>query len=84
MKVKMLVSITGTRNGADWPQRGGFIDLPIAEAHDMIAAGLCAVVEGGTAPDASTTPATPVAAVDEGEIAVKKRAATRTRKADAV
>ena len=39
MKVKMLIKISGTRDGQDWPEVGGEIDLPKAEAEQMIANG---------------------------------------------
>lgn len=45
MKVKMLVSISGTRNGDDWPPAGGEIDLPDNEAIDLLNARLAAPVE---------------------------------------
>ncbi len=38
MKVRMLVSLSGTRNGQPWPPMGNEIDLPDAEARDMIQA----------------------------------------------
>jgi hypothetical protein len=40
MLVKMRARISGTRNGADWPEVGGTVDLPDAEAVDMLNAGL--------------------------------------------
>ena len=53
MQVKLKVSISGTRDGAEWPPVGSPIDLPDAEAAQMIAAGLaveCAApVETATA-----------------------------------
>jgi hypothetical protein len=33
----MLVDISGTRDGAEWPRRGGLIDVPDHEAADLIA-----------------------------------------------
>lgn len=59
MRVKMLVSLTGTRNGVDWPPRGATVDLPDAEARDLVAGGLAAlpVVETATAPGAPETAA---------------------------
>lgn len=38
--VTMLVTISGTRDGADWPRRGQVLNLPDGEAADLIAAGL--------------------------------------------
>ena len=42
MHVRLIVSISGTRNGVEWPPAGTPIDLPDAEAAQMIAAGLAA------------------------------------------
>ena len=50
MRVQMRTAITGTRNGADWPGVGEQIDLPDAEARDMIAAGLAAEVADAPKP----------------------------------
>lgn len=54
MRVTMLVTISGTRNGEDWPAKGGVIDLPAAEAADYIAAGLCAAAS--PAPESAAAP----------------------------
>jgi hypothetical protein len=40
MRVEMLVSISGTRDGVEWPRRGGIVDVPDVEAADLIAASL--------------------------------------------
>lgn len=39
MRVKMLISVSGTRDGVDWPPVGGEIDLPGEEAADLCDAG---------------------------------------------
>ena len=44
MRVQMRTSVTGTRDGQDWPGVGGVIDLPDGEARDMIGAGLAVEV----------------------------------------
>lgn len=41
-KVRMLVNISGTRDGEDWPKAGEFITLPKAEAEDLIRQGAAA------------------------------------------
>ena len=48
-QVRMLVSISGTRDGQDWPARGELATLPADEAAAMAAAGLVevAAVEPG-------------------------------------
>ena len=50
-QVRMLVSISGTRDGQDWPERGELATLPTDEAAAMVAAGLVevAAVEPGGA-----------------------------------
>ena len=40
MRVEMIQHITGTRDGLEWPLKGGTIDLPDHEAADLIGAGL--------------------------------------------
>lgn len=40
MKVILNVSLSGTRNGVDWPARGSMVDMPAGEAVDMLNAGL--------------------------------------------
>ena len=39
MQVKMIAQLTGTRDGEDWPRVGATIDLPDAEAADLIMNG---------------------------------------------
>lgn len=45
MKIELRVSMTGTRNGQDWPPIGSVVDLPDDEAQQMLAVGL-AVLPG--------------------------------------
>ena len=45
MKVKMLVTITGTRDGRKWPDVGGVIDLPKSEADSYITQRYCVAVK---------------------------------------
>lgn len=46
MKVQMTATISGTRDGNDWPALGGLIDVPSVEAAELIANGFArAVVE---------------------------------------
>lgn len=48
MQVKMRVKITGTRDGSDWPDPGGVVDLPEDEARQLL--GMGAAVEVALAP----------------------------------
>ncbi|MFJ2733688.1 hypothetical protein [Streptomyces sp. NPDC087317] len=40
MRVRMKVTISGTRDGQPWPERGQSVDLPDHEAEQMVSAGL--------------------------------------------
>jgi len=42
--VRMLVSISGTRDGQDWPARGGLLEVADAEATALVAGGLAEAV----------------------------------------
>lgn len=64
---RMLVSMTGTRNGADWPVRGGVVELPEGEAAAYVSAGFVAPVE--VAEERATAP--------KPETATRKRAPRR-------
>lgn len=68
MNVTMLTKIGGYRNGLEWPERGGTIDVPDHEAADLIANGYAtpatATEEASDASDpADDVP--PAAVVDE-------------------
>ena len=58
-EVRMIVPISGTRNGQRWPAPGGTVDLPAEEAAAMTAAGMARpvtdTVETAGAPEASET-----------------------------
>ena len=40
MRVTMKAAITGTRDGRPWPNPGTTVDLPDAEARDLLRSGL--------------------------------------------
>ena len=65
VSVKLNVTITGTRNGLDWPPRGGVITLPVSEAFDMIFAGMAEMVD--------SEPVAETASVEPTETATVKR-----------
>jgi len=62
MRVKLLVHISGTRNGENWPGYGQEVDLPDLEARELISAGM----------------AQPVTTFRNSEKAVPVRAETRS------
>lgn len=45
MKVRMKVSMSGTRNGQPWPARGEMLECSDAEGADLVAANLAEQVE---------------------------------------
>lgn len=55
MRVTMLATITGTRDGQEWPAIGESMDLPDAEAVDMLNAGLVSPA-GESVETATATP----------------------------
>ncbi|MDV7220611.1 hypothetical protein [Streptomyces prunicolor] len=63
MRVRMKVTISGTRDGETWPERGGSVDLPDDEAEQMVAAGLAEEHDGdeaeGQAEENAGNPAKP-------------------------
>ncbi|NUP37010.1 MAG: hypothetical protein HOY76_08325 [Streptomyces sp.] len=64
MKVRMKATISGTRDGQPWPERGAVVDLPTAEAEHLVAAGLAEKPEaskssGAPAEETATPKAAP-------------------------
>ena len=43
--VRMNIQISGTRNGEDWPAPGGTVEVPDAEAAQLVANGNAEAVE---------------------------------------
>lgn len=71
MEVRMVVALSGTRDGEDWPPVGGIVDLDDSEASDLIANGLAIAVG-----------AVEAASVESGgETAAVKKSAARKRTA---
>jgi len=46
MIVRMLVDVSGLRDGASWPAAGETLELPDAEASAYCALGMCEPVRG--------------------------------------
>ncbi|MGW8387544.1 hypothetical protein ACWGMW_03060 [Streptomyces albidoflavus] len=42
MRVRMKATLSGTRDGKDWPPKGSTVDLPADEAQHLLTAGLAA------------------------------------------
>jgi len=43
--VKMTARVSGARNGVDWPAPGETLDVPQAEADDLVRIGLAVLVD---------------------------------------
>jgi len=56
-RVKMITRVSGTRDGVDWPPRGGELDVPANEAADLVAAGYAVAVE--SAPESAAVDTKP-------------------------
>lgn len=89
MRVTMKLSISGSRNGQDWPGAGGSIDLPKAEAQDLIDARIAVAYEDAAPPrppkaEKPTTPKKPATPKPEKATASapEKATAPTSEKAD--
>lgn len=74
VRVRMVVKVSGSRDGARWPAPGGELNVGAVEGAELVASGLAVEVGGGSAGDVVTAEA-PV----EVETAAVKR--PRRRKA---
>lgn len=67
MKVRMRVSISGTRDGEPWPPAGQVVDLPDEEARHLCEGGLAVpAVEDNDGPETAVTPSAPETAAGTG------------------
>ena len=62
MEFVMRGRISGARDGLDWPDVGGSIDVPAAEAHDLVAMGLAAYADDDAPLEAAVAPKAETAA----------------------
>lgn len=74
MKIKMLVRISGTHDGEEWPLVGGVCEVSDASAVDMISAGFAEPVVG--------VPVETAVVDDVLESAVMKRGPGRPRRVE--
>lgn len=70
MRIRLLIDISGTIDGEDWPRKGGEIDVPEHVAGDLIANGFAEPVTRKTEKVETTT----VNPVTETAAAPKPRA----------
>lgn len=62
MEIVMRGRISGARDGVDWPDVGGSIEVPAAEAHDLVAMGLAAYTDDDAPLEAAVAPKAETAA----------------------
>ncbi|MEV4159004.1 hypothetical protein [Nonomuraea dietziae] len=55
MRVQMLITMSGTRDGVEWPAKGGHIDVPEAEASMLISMGAAQAADEVDETGADTT-----------------------------
>ncbi|MFJ8866721.1 hypothetical protein ACIRD6_13325 [Streptomyces sp. NPDC102473] len=53
MRIRMKQTISGTRNGEEWPARGEIADIPTGEAQHLVASGIAEEVAAGGPEDDS-------------------------------
>jgi hypothetical protein len=73
MRIRMKVTMSGTRNGEDWPAAGATVDLPTGEAQHLVASGIAEEVDG--TPEVETATASDTA--EKREPVARKTAAKK-------
>ncbi|MFJ3140968.1 hypothetical protein ACIPJM_00650 [Streptomyces halstedii] len=73
MRIRMKVTLSGTRNGEDWPPAGEIADIPTGEAQHLVASG---IAEEVTAKD-QTPEVETAAAPDTAEKRPARKAPTQ-------
>lgn len=74
MRVRMMVGVSGTRSGVDWPPAGAELECSDAEGAQLCAGGLAVPVATHAEAEAAAVPA---AEERGGEAAVKSDPAAR-------
>ncbi len=77
MKIRMLVEMSGSRNGQRWPRRGEVAELPTAEAAHLVASGIAERVAEPEPVETAVAPPAETAAVPEPETPAKPAAEKR-------
>jgi hypothetical protein len=70
MRIRMKVTMSGTRNGEDWPPAGETVDLPTGEAQHLVASGIAEEIDTAPEVETATVP-------DTAEKRVRKAAAKK-------
>lgn len=54
MKVRLIVELSGARNGQPWPGRGEVVDLPADEAQELVVSRIAEPVAEEPQPETAT------------------------------
>lgn len=57
MRIRMKQTLTGTRNGQEWPPVGQVTDIPTGEAQHLVASGIAEEVTADQDPPVETAAA---------------------------
>ena len=75
--VRMLVRLSGSRDGADWPEAGDTLNVPAEEAAQLVGSRLAEIVaatpRATRAPVVETADVTPAAHIETANAAPVKR-----------
>lgn len=80
MKIRMIVEMSGSRNGQPWPKRGQTVDLPTGEAQHLVDSGIAERVSEDAAPVETATPPTAETSTPPKAKPAEKRRPGRPRK----
>lgn len=75
--VRMLVQLSGTRDGVEWPAAGGLLECPADEAADLVGSALAVAFTAAAAPVVESAALAPAV-----ESATVKRGPGRPRKSE--
>ncbi|MEW1719780.1 hypothetical protein [Streptomyces sp. NPDC093109] len=85
MKIRMLVEMSGTRNGVPWPPRGQVVDIPTGEAQHLCASGIAeaALDHEASGTETATPPPSATSAQPPAEVTTPPAETKRTRRVKA-
>ena len=73
--IQMVGQISGFRNGAEWPPRGGLLEVDELEAEHLTAAGLASIIS-----EPKPVKAAVETAIDSGDVELATIPTTRKRR----
>lgn len=80
MRIRMKQTISGTRNGQEWPARGEIADIPTGEAQHLVASGIAEEVTDTEGQEPQVETATAPATAEKRPATTGKAPAAKTPK----